>query len=118
MEQRFSFQYDVFQIKKLINFPAVDKEATFKSLSTEEFAQMLTSIHHFPSFIAVALAENLSMYRDDPEAWTGDADFAVRDVTLPRVRGTSTNLSLNSLYRICLRGTNMFKRRIGAHILA
>lgn len=37
----------------------------------------------FPRFIAVALAKNLSVYRDDPEAWTGNADFAVRDISLP-----------------------------------
>jgi hypothetical protein len=51
-------------------------------LSTEEFKQRLTGVHHFPEFIATALAENLSMYRDDPEAWTGNSDFAIRDVSL------------------------------------
>jgi len=59
---------------------AVNKQATFKSLSTEEFTQRLISVYDFPRFIALALAENLSMYRDDPEAWVGNADFAARDL--------------------------------------
>jgi hypothetical protein len=52
-------------------------------LSTEEFEHRLKTVHHFPDVFAVALAENLSVYRDDPEAWVDGTDFAIQDVCLP-----------------------------------
>ena len=56
--------------------------ATFQPLSTEEFKQRLLTVHGFPEVFALSLAENLSVYRDDPEAWVEGTDFAMRDVSL------------------------------------
>jgi hypothetical protein len=59
---------------------AVGLNATFKPLSTEDFQQHLKTVHDFPEVFAVSLAENLSLYRDDPEAWVKGTDFAIQDV--------------------------------------
>ena len=62
-------------------FPvAVGLQATFKPLSTKEFEERLKTVYKFPDVFAVALAENLSVYRDDPEAWSDGTDFAIQDV--------------------------------------
>jgi hypothetical protein len=81
VEQRYDLQLGVV-CHQADNSTAVGKSATFKSLSTEDFTARLRDVHQFPDFIALALAENLSMYRDDPEAWTGNAEFALRDVSI------------------------------------
>ncbi|CZR68135.1 uncharacterized protein PAC_18034 [Phialocephala subalpina] len=59
---------------------AVGLNATFKPLSTEDFQQHLKTVHDFPEVFAVTLTENLSLYRDDPEAWVKGTDFAIQDL--------------------------------------
>lgn len=50
-------------------------------MSTAEYMHRLQHIHGFPEVFALSLAENLSVYRDAPEAWVEGTDFAMRDVS-------------------------------------
>lgn len=59
----------------------VGLNATFVSLSTEEFKQRLQTLHGFPDVFAVALAENLSLLRDAPNAFVEGTNFALQDVS-------------------------------------
>src|SRR5258708_36243965 len=61
---------------------AVGLKATFKELSTEDYNQRLLKVYQFPEHLALTLAENLSVYRDNPEAWVEGADYSLRDVCL------------------------------------
>ena len=71
---------------------AVGLNGTFKSLSTEDYMQRLKTVHHFPDVFALSLAENLSLYRDAPEAWIEGTDFRIQVVCLDC---SSTNPSLS-----------------------
>jgi hypothetical protein len=63
-------------------FPAaVGLNATFSPPSAEDFKQRLMNVHDFPEVFAVTLAENMSLYRDNPDAWVKGTDFALREVS-------------------------------------
>ena len=89
----------------------VGLNATFKALSTEDYMQRLKTVHHFPEVVALSLAENLSVYRDDPEAWIEGNDFGIQDVCS---YCSSTNFSLlliaRSSYQIWKPGTSISTR--------
>lgn len=67
----------------ITTFPkAVGLHATFRSLSTDQFTQRLKKVHNIPDVFALALAEDFSVYRDDPDAWVVGTDVAIQDVRL------------------------------------
>lgn len=59
---------------------AVGLHATFRSLSTDQFTQRLKKVHNIPDVFALALAEDFSVYRDDPDAWVVGTDVAIQDL--------------------------------------
>lgn len=92
----------------------VELNAKFRALSTVDYMQCLKMVHRFPEVTAPALAEDSSVYRDDPEAWIEGTDFGIQDVC-SKCSSTHPSLSITarSLYQTRNPGASTSTKCIG-----